>query len=378
LVGVFNGFEAGTVSGDELRSKISTFSLYYVYLSIGLFVFTYVATVGYYYSGERIARALRLAYLGAILRQNIAFFDLLGPGEVTNRIMTDMGTVQEAVTSKLAVLLSAMATFCAAFVVAFIMYWKTALILSPFFVAMLASASIGGAYAVRYHKGAMQLYSQATSIAEEAIGAIRHVTAFGIQHILSQRYMSVLKQAAVEDGKAENTVAVMIAWMNAMPCLLYALSFWAGSKYLVKDEVSVEGVTATTLAVTIGSFAIIRIAPSIQALTSGVAIAGAVLKSIARQSPQDPLAYHGEKPGQVEGTIRFENVNLVYPSRDDVKVLNNLTLTCAAMKKTAFVGPSGGGKSSILGLIERFYEPTGGLICESPLTLIILTILTRT
>ncbi|KAJ5299174.1 P-loop containing nucleoside triphosphate hydrolase protein [Penicillium atrosanguineum] len=75
LVSVFNGFENGTVEASELRSKVATFSLYYVYLSIALFVFTYVATVGFYYSGDRIARALRTAYLSAILRQNMAFFD---------------------------------------------------------------------------------------------------------------------------------------------------------------------------------------------------------------------------------------------------------------------------------------------------------------
>ncbi|KAF5856053.1 hypothetical protein ETB97_007974 [Aspergillus alliaceus] len=362
LVSVFNGFTAGTVTEGELRSKLSTFNLYYVYLSIGLFVFHYVATVGFYYSGDRMARALRTAYLSAIMRQNMAFFDLLEPGEITNRIMSDMGTVQEAVTSKISVLLSAVATFCAAFAVAFIMYWKTALIMSPFFVAMVASASIGGAYSVKYHKSAMKLYSQASGVAEEAISAIRYVTAFGIQGLLSQRYLSVLEQAAEVNSKAENIVAALIAWMNAMPCLLYALSFWAGSKFLVKGEVSVAEITATTLAVTIGSFAIIRIAPSAQALTSGVAISGEVLKAIARRSPQDPLAEDGQQPPGIVGNVQLDQVGLVYPSRGDVKILKNVTLTCAAMKKTAIVGPSGSGKSSILGLVERSYEPTSGTV----------------
>ncbi|CAH0050845.1 unnamed protein product [Clonostachys solani] len=360
LVGAFNGFEIGTVSADELRSKISTFSLYYVYLSIALFVFTYVATVGYYFSGERFARALRNAYLSAVMRQNLAFFDLLGPGEITNRIMSDMGTIQEAVTSKLAVLLTAIATFCAAYVVAFIMYWKTALILSPFFVAMLASGSIGGAYAVKHFKLAREQYSQASGIAEEALGAIKHITAFGIQKVISKRYLSVLSSADKQNSTAENIVAGMIAWMNTMPNLLYALSFWAGSIYLVKQEVSVAGVTATTLAITIGSFAITRIAPSAQALTSGVAVTGQVLKAISRKSPEDPMLDTGEVPAEVVGEIRLENVELVYPSRDDVTVLNGVTLTCPAMKRTAIVGPSGSGKSSILGLLERFYQPTDG------------------
>lgn len=111
LVGVFNGFAAGSVEVAEFRSKISTFSLYYVYLSIGLFVFTYAATVGFYWSGERIVRALRIAYLSAVLRQNMAFFDVLRPGDISNRIMSDMGILQEAITSKTSTMLSAIATF---------------------------------------------------------------------------------------------------------------------------------------------------------------------------------------------------------------------------------------------------------------------------
>ncbi|GFG13172.1 leptomycin B resistance protein pmd1 [Aspergillus udagawae] len=362
LVSVYDGFAAGTVPASELRSKTATFSLYYVYLSIGLFVFTYVATVGFYYTGERIARALRTTYLAAILRQNMAFFDLLGPGEITSRIMSDMGTVQEAVTSKLAVMLTAIATFCAAFVVAFIMYWKTALIISPFFVIMIVTETLGGAYMVKHHKRAMELYTQAAGIAEEAIAAIKHVTAFGIQTLLSQRYLTVLEQAAKADRKAENMVAGMIAWMNAMPNLIYALAFWAGSIYLTRGQMSVAEVSATTLAVTIGSFAIIRIAPSAQALLSGIAITGEILKSIARRSPQDPLRKEGEEPSTVVGDIVLDRVGLVYPSRDDVDILNDVSLRCAAMKKTAIVGSSGSGKSSILGLLERFYEPTSGAV----------------
>ena len=364
LVSVFDGFAAGTVPAAELSSKIATFSLYYVYLSIALFVFTYVATVGFYYAGEHIARTLRTAYLTAILRQNMAFFDLLGPGEITSRIMSDMGTVQEAVTSKLSVTLTAIATFCAALVVAFVMYWKTALIISPFFVVMIVTESLGGAYTVKHHKRAMELYTQAAGVAEEAIGAIKHVTAFGIQKMLSQRYLSVLEQAVKADRKAESMVAAMISWMNAMPNLIYALAFWAGSIFLTRGEMSVAEVSSTTLAVTIGSFAIIRIAPSFQALLSGIAITGEVLKSIARQSPQDPLAKGGEEPLSVAGDIKLDRVSLVYPSRGDVDILTDVSLTCAAMKKTAIVGSSGSGKSSILGLVERFYEPTSGTVCE--------------
>ncbi|CAG7563307.1 unnamed protein product, partial [Fusarium equiseti] len=362
LVSVFNGFSNGSVEASKLRSEISTFSLYYVYLSIALFIFTYLGTLGFYFSGDRIARALRIAYLEAVIRQNMAFFDVLPPGEISNRIMSDMGILQEAITSKTSIMLSAVATFCAAFIISFIMYWKTALILSPFFVTMLLMFSVGGSYSVKHQKVSRQKYSHAAGIPEEAFGAIRQVAAFGMQTFVKDKYSQSLKEAAVAERKAQNIVACLIASMCAMPCLIYSLSFWTGSIFLVRGETSVASITSTTLAVTIGVFAIIRIAPSMQALVSGIAISGSLFETISRRSPQDPLMDKGEIPGSLSGNIQLNNVDLVYPSRDQAKVLDNVSLQFSANKTTAIVGPSGGGKSSILGLVERFYEPTSGSV----------------
>lgn len=278
--------------------------------------------------------------------------------------MSDMGILQEAITSKTSTMLSAIATFCAAFIVAFVMYWKMALILSPFFVAMLLIFSVGGSYAVKHQKQSRDLYSHAAGIPEEAFGAIRQVAAFGMQNFVQKRYSLGLGQAAKTERKAHNIVAGLIASMNAMPTLIYALSFWAGSIFLVRGEISVSDITTITLAVTIGIFAIIRIAPSLQALTSGFAITGSLLETIARRSPQDPLVADGQKITSLVGDIHFDCVNLFYPSRDHVKVLDNVTFSIPANKKTAIVGPSGGGKSSIFGLLERFYEPTHGNISK--------------
>ncbi|RBR10280.1 uncharacterized protein FIESC28_09530 [Fusarium coffeatum] len=362
IVSVFNGFSNGSVEASKLRSEISTFSLYYVYLSIALFVFTYLGTLGFYFSGDRIARALRIAYLEAVIRQNMVFFDVLRPGEISNRIMSDMGILQEAITSKISIMLSAVATFCAAFVISFIMYWKTALILSPFFVTILIMFSVGGSYSVKHQKVSRQRYSHAAGIPEEAFGAIRQVAAFGMQTFVREKYSQGLKEAAAAERKAQTIVACLIASMCAMPCLIYSLSFWTGSIFLARGETSVASITSTTLAVTIGMFAIIRIAPSMQALVSGIAISGSLFETISRRSPQDPLGDKGEIPESLSGNIQLNNVDLVYPSRDQAKVLDNVTLQFSANKTTAIVGPSGGGKSSILGLVERFYEPTSGSI----------------
>lgn len=170
--------------------------------------------------------------------------------------------------------------------------------------------------------------------------------------------------AGRSSSRALYAVTAMIAWSNAVPCLVYALSFWAGSIFLVRGETSVSAIATTTLAIVISAFAIIRISPSLQALTSSVASSSKVLETIARRSSQDPFSSRGKKLQGGMGDVHLHGVDLVYPSRDNVSVLDDVTICCPSMKTTAIVGTSGCGKSSIIDLIQRFYQPTGGRIGE--------------
>jgi ABC-type multidrug transport system fused ATPase/permease subunit len=76
----------------------------------------------------------------------------------------------------------------------------------------------------------------------------------------------------------------------------------------------------------------------------------------------DSSSEAGLKPKLVEGNIRFENVTFTYPTRQEVKVFEGFTLKVKAGQTVALCGPSGGGKSTVVQLIERFYDPTSGYI----------------
>ncbi|KAI1816906.1 multidrug resistance protein 1, 2, 3 [Poronia punctata] len=362
FVGYFGEFEAGRISSTGLLQAVSIYAPYYAYLGLAILVLAYVSTVGFYLSGERITRNLRREYLKTILRQNMAMFDHLSAGEVTSCIMTDMALIQEGITSRLALWITALATFVAAFVIAFVRYWKTALILSPLFVVMIAIAYVGGSFIVRYSRQKRNHASIAAGLAEEAISSARHVCAYGMADSLAARYSDRIMEAGKGGIRGQAVAATMAAWGNAMPCFAYAFSFWIGSIYLVKGEVTASAVATTTLVISIGGFAVVRVAPSIQAFASAIASADAALETISRKSPQDPLSDEGSSPERVEGDIEIRNVTFKYPSRPDVTVLKNISFRCPAKQTTAIVGVSGCGKSSILGLIERFYEPVAGSI----------------
>ncbi|KAI1773033.1 putative ABC multidrug transporter [Hypoxylon cercidicola] len=362
LVGVFDDYTGSSSPASETRKRLAEFSLYYVYVSIAIFVLIYVSTVGFYYVGERVARSLREAYLKAVLRQNMAYFDTHEPGEISARIMSDMGIIQEGIMSKVSVALTAVATLGAAFVISLIEHWKTALVLSPTFVLMAIFGNLTGSRAGKAHVKAKPASDQASNVAQEALSSIRHVFAFGLQDHLADKYDSHLESAETLNMKARNIITLFIAWSNAVPILVFALCFWAGSIFLVQGEVSAGQITTIALVVNMGAFAILRVAPSTQALISTASSAAVVLEQMARRSTQDPFDASGITLNNLKGGIELRGVSLAYPKRPDHLVLDNISFKCPAMKSTAIVGASGSGKSSIINLLERFYESISGEI----------------
>ena len=114
------------------------------------------------------------------------------------------------------------------------------------------------------------------------------------------------------------------------------------------------------LCIMIGAFALGGVAPNAQAFTTSVAAAGKIFNTIDRVSPLDPMSESGIKLDHVEGTVELKNIKHIYPSRAEVVVMQDVSLKVPAGKTTALVGASGSGKSTIVGLVERFYDPVGG------------------
>jgi ATP-binding cassette, subfamily B (MDR/TAP), member 1 len=117
LQGSFQNYFQGLLSYDNFLHEMTTLVLYFVYLAIGEFVCVYIATVGFIYTGEHISAKIREHYLESCMRQNIGFFDKLGAGEVTTRITADTNLIQDGLSEKVGLTLSAIATFFAAFVI---------------------------------------------------------------------------------------------------------------------------------------------------------------------------------------------------------------------------------------------------------------------
>jgi ATP-binding cassette, subfamily B (MDR/TAP), member 1 len=116
------------------------------------------------------------------------------------------------------------------------------------------------------------------------------------------------------------------------------------------------------MAILIGSISLAQLAPEMQAVNYACGAAAKLYETIDRIPGIDSSDLGGLKPKKVEGHITFENVKFNYPSRPNVGVVRDLSISFPAGKTTALVGASGSGKSTIVALVERFYDPLAGVV----------------
>ncbi|KAL4754305.1 hypothetical protein BDW72DRAFT_138250 [Aspergillus terricola var. indicus] len=350
------------ISYDEFYDELTKNVLYFVYLGIGEFVTVYVSTVGFIYTGEHATQKIREYYLESILRQNIGYFDKLGAGEVTTRITADTNLIQDGISEKVGLTLTALATFVTAFIIAYVKYWKLALICSSTIVALVLTMGGGSQFIIKFSKKSLDSYGAGGTVAEEVISSIRNATAFGTQDKLAKQYEVHLDEAEKWGTKNQVCMGFMIGAMFGLMFSNYGLGFWMGSRFLVDGAVDVGDVLTVLMAILIGSFSLGNVSPNAQAFTNAVAAAAKIFGTIDRQSPLDPYSNEGKTLDHFEGHIELRNVKQIYPSRPEVTVMEDVSLSMPAGKTTALVGPSGSGKSTVVGLVERFYMPVRGTV----------------
>ncbi|KAH6896470.1 P-loop containing nucleoside triphosphate hydrolase protein [Coprinopsis sp. MPI-PUGE-AT-0042] len=338
---------------ERLKASVSSNAAYLVYIGLGMFVCTYA-----YMSLWRI----RELYLKAILRQDVAYFDKIGAGEVTTRIQTDTHLFHVAISEKVAMVLRHFSSFVTGFVLAYSQSWKLALAMTSM-VPVLGVAGVAvDVFSARYIQHSLTAVAQAGTFAEETISSIRTAQAFGIQGTLSSLFYSYVLPSKKADLKASIWTGVGSCCFIFVIYAAYGLAFSFGTTLINNNQADAGQVVNVIFAIIIGSFSLTLITAELQAITRGLGAAAKLYATIDRIPEIDSYNPEGLKPTSVKGEITFKNVKFAYPSRPNVPVLKGLTLQFRAGRTSALVGASGSGKSTIVSLVERFYDPSEGVV----------------
>ncbi|KAJ5950777.1 Multidrug resistance protein sirA [Penicillium vulpinum] len=358
---IFAGLD-GDSSAPNSSHLISHYSLFFVYIAIGALVVWFVSIAGFSYTGSRVASQIKVRYMESILRQNIAFFDDVGTGQMLAELGADLNIIQDAVSYKLSLTLSAVGTLMATYIVSFALYWKLTFILTWSLFLSLALLYAGNRIAVHYSVRSMEAQATGSSIAEEALGSIRSTTALGLQPTLVDSYDRCLGISQTAGFTLKALMGTMVAITVGTGYLNVALAFWQGSRFLVDKQTSFMAVVAITLITKSAAFCVLGVGQNAETFTNAAAAARRVFQIIRRESPIDSTASSGDTLEEIHGDIEIHNVKHVYPTRPNVVITEELSLSFPAGKTTAVVGPSGSGKSTISKLLLRFYEPLQGQI----------------
>jgi ATP-binding cassette subfamily B (MDR/TAP) protein 1 len=273
-----------------------------------------------------------------------------------------MNLVQDGIGQKIGLFVSGVSAFVTAIIIGFVRSWKLSLIMLSATVALILMMGVNGTLMKKNQTVSVDQYATAASLAEEVLASARNVAAYGTQKRLEQRYRALLKKGSQSDFKAKFWLSMMIAGMMGILNWQYSLAFWQGNRFLHNGELGVANILTVVMATMIAGFSLGNILPHIQAFGAATAAATKVFNTIERKSPIDPETDNGDIPESLIGNIEFRDIKHIYPSRPESTVLSNFSLQVPTGKMIALVGASGSGKSTVVGLLERFYLPMEGQV----------------
>lgn len=356
-------------SQDNLQAAAASFrhvaaqdASYLVYIGLGMLACTYAYMFIWVYTGEINAKRIREHYLGAVLRQDIAFFDNVGAGEVATRIQTDTHLVQQGISEKVALVVNFLSAFFTGFILAYVRNWRLALALTSILPCIGITGGVMNKFISKYMQLSLKHIAAGGTIAEEVISTIRTAQAFGSQKVLSGLYDEKINESHRVDAKAAIWHGAGLSVFFFVIYCAYALTFSFGTTLIGQGNATAGEVVNVFMAILIGSFSLALLAPEMQAITHARGAASKLYATIDRVPAIDSADPSGDKPETVEGRITFENVEFNYPSRPTVPILKGLSINFEAGKTAALVGASGSGKSTIVSLVERFYDPLSGVV----------------
>ncbi|KAI3440989.1 uncharacterized protein J3R85_003036 [Psidium guajava] len=314
------------------------------------------------YASERQTARIRLAFLRSVLSQEIGAFDTeLSGGKVIAGISTHMSVIQDAIGEKLGHFLSCFATFVSGALIAFICSWEVSLV--TLFVVPLILL-IGATYTKKMNSisaAKMVCLSEATTVVEQSISHIKTVFAFVGEDRAIKSFSECMDHQSVLSRGEAIIKGVGTGMFQTVTNCSWALIIWIGAFVVTAGRSSGGNVIAAIMSILFGAISITYAASDMQVFNQAKAAGNEVFKVIQRK-PIISSASGGIKLKEIEGNINIRSIHFAYPSREDKVILQGFTLSIPAGRTVALVGSSGCGKSTIISLVARFYDPSKGII----------------
>ncbi|KAI6354680.1 hypothetical protein MCOR25_008503 [Pyricularia grisea] len=370
LIGIFTDFyrQGSTLTGNQFSKEVNECVYQIIYLFVARIIFSYISNLGFRMFSLRISSTIRTVYLRSLFSLPISVIDAIPAGQTAAIVTVTAGLLQVGISEKLGGGIASLASVASSVVVALVFNWLLTLVtiagLAFIAIVYVIFTPLVGKKALEVHEADVK----ASSVATEAFTSVRMLAACGAENKVARRYAVHVDESYKKGLRMAWLVGVQQMFVFFGVYATFALAFYfAFRMYNTTVTTTPEDLIVVLLCVMMMATSIGQITAPLAAAQQAAEACGIFHTIIDFPKPVYGSA-RGEHEVRADGDIVLMNVNFAYPTRPDVKVLDNLSLVFPAGKVTAIVGPSGSGKSTIVGILERWYEFNGDPV-TNPLVL---------
>ncbi|CAH1099162.1 unnamed protein product [Psylliodes chrysocephalus] len=363
IFAVLLGSILGTLANgdpDYVRSETNKFCLFYILAGLISFVSTFSQIYLLGIAGEKMTERIRGQLFKAMISQEIGFFDKKSNsvGALCSKLSSDASNVQGATGQRVGTIMQAIATFCLAIGLSMYYEWRLGLVTASFTPIILIAIYFERRNTSGQNDSRDQALQNSTKIAVEAVGNIRTVASLGLEEKLQQIYVSELTPHYKSTLRTVHWRSIVFGLSRSLLFFAYATAMYYGG-HLIMQGLYYDKVFKVSQAQIMGTVSIantLAFAPNFQ---KGL-VAARKIQSFLLRLPLVRDRHNAKNLEKGNGVIEYSKIEFSYPTRPNLPILRGLNLNVLNGKTLALVGESGCGKSTIIQMIERFYDPKSG------------------
>jgi subfamily B ATP-binding cassette protein MsbA len=324
-------------------------------------VFYFIRSFMLSYIGERVMADLRIQLFEHLQRLSLSFYNERRTGELVSRLTNDVSTVRNVVTSDLSTALSQVLTFIVALILIIITDWRLTLFMFALVPLVMLFAILFGRRLRILSTSVQDQLANATTILEESLGGIRVVQSFTREPFEIGRFRTSIETAFRLAMRRVRISALFGPIVSFLGFAAVVAIFWFGGHEVLRGNLTAGQlfmflVLTLTIAGSIGQFS---------GLWTGLQEAlGATrrLFEILDTIPDIVDLPDATPLPDINGHIKFEQVTFSYGDNPEAPILIDVSIDVRPGELLALVGPSGAGKTTMVNLIPRFFDPISGSI----------------
>eukprot|EP00928_Gymnodinium_smaydae_P033185 TRINITY_DN23836_c0_g1_i1.p1 TRINITY_DN23836_c0_g1~~TRINITY_DN23836_c0_g1_i1.p1 ORF type:complete len:1336 (+),score=227.56 TRINITY_DN23836_c0_g1_i1:98-4009(+) len=306
---------------------------------------------------------MRPLYFDAAIHRDVGWFDTHDAGALAAEMNDDLALFADGFGTKLGASFMALGCVVAGMVIGLYLSWQISLVMLATFPLIGIGAAAMGQAILDLQNETQGAYTTAARVADEVLFAVRTVVSFGAERRELQRYEKSVEIARKGGLKNRIKTGFGMGWIWLSYFASMALAFWYGMRLIYDGaDLSVGRMMSAFFCVLTAGFTMGQIGPGFGGLYGARFAMARFFHMISNDSEIEKRQLDNRENISAIETMELQNVHFVYPARPTIKVLNGLSLSIGKGQKVAIVGESGSGKSTVMALLERFYDPTDGCV----------------